>query len=230
MGAASKTLSVLLRFWELACAAIVAGIFGRFLHILDVANVGGSSRIIYAEVIAGISIVAALVLFPPLRYSFWCFPVDFILWVCWLVAFGLVVNLTGTNACHSYWYWTNWGYYWGGFWRRVPVNVVTQSVVGGAGCAQWKTAVAFAFMGAWGWFFSALLGIYVCSKPRDEEVAGGQMSKISKTSHNIDHLYHKYTPGHSTGGENLVAAQGTAGTTGTTGTNGVGPTNVQATA
>jgi len=94
MGTASQALSVVFRVGELICAAIVAGILGRYLDIIDQANVGANGRIVYTVVIAGISIFFSLVLLPPLKYSFWACPFDFAMFVCWMVAFGLLINVS----------------------------------------------------------------------------------------------------------------------------------------
>ena len=94
MGGGSKICSVILRFGELASAAIVVGILGRYLAILADANIDAGSRIIYSEVIAGISLLFSIVLFPPLKYSFYCFPIDFALFICWIVAFALLCNVS----------------------------------------------------------------------------------------------------------------------------------------
>jgi hypothetical protein len=93
MGVASKVISVIFRVGELICAAIVAGILGRYLHLLDLADVGAGSRIIYSEVIAGLSIAFSIILMPPLMYSFVLFLLDFALFICWMVAFGLLANV-----------------------------------------------------------------------------------------------------------------------------------------
>jgi hypothetical protein len=94
MGTASKVTSVILRILELISAVIVTAILGRYLYFLDLANVGAGSRIIYSEVIAGMSIFFSLILIPPVKYSFYAFPLDFVLFVCWMVAFGLLANVS----------------------------------------------------------------------------------------------------------------------------------------
>ncbi|KAH6662187.1 hypothetical protein B0J14DRAFT_611069 [Halenospora varia] len=175
MGAASKTFSVILRASELISAAIVVGIVGRFLSFLSSAHANAGSRIIYAEVIAGISILASILLFPPLKYSFYCFGLDFALWICWMVAFGLLCNLTVSGGCQSYWYWHNWGYYWGRYWYTVPRDSITQSVVGTAACSEWRATLAFCFIGGWAWFSSGILGIYVCTKYSDMRSSDSEM-------------------------------------------------------
>lgn len=94
MGATSMVLSVILRIWELSCAVIVTGIVGQYLHYLDLANAQPSARIVYTIVIAGISILVSIIFMPPLKYSFYGFIIDAILGVCWMVAFGLLVNVS----------------------------------------------------------------------------------------------------------------------------------------
>lgn len=96
MGVASKIVSVICRGMELISAAIVAGLVGSYLHRLSNANVGANGRIVYTEVIAGISIGLSIILMPPLKYSFFGFPLDFALFVCWMVDFGLLENVRFT--------------------------------------------------------------------------------------------------------------------------------------
>jgi len=181
MGTASKVLSMVFRVGEIICGAIVAGILGQYLHVLDDANVDANNRIVYAISIAGISIFFALLLTPPVKYSFWAFGLDFALFVCWMVAFGLLVNvsspmvypspmhldmisysnqqsqLTGSKGCSSTWYWRSWGYYWDGWWVNVPINSATQTLVGTAACSYWRTGNAFSFIGGWCWFANGLI-------------------------------------------------------------------------
>jgi hypothetical protein len=94
MGTASKVVSVAFRIGELICACIVLGIISRFLYLLDLANAHVESKIIYAEVIAGISVAASIILLPPFLYSFWAFPFDCAIFICWMVAFGLLNNVS----------------------------------------------------------------------------------------------------------------------------------------
>jgi len=161
MGTASKVVSVCLRVGELICGAIVAGIIGHYLYLLHLANVEPNDRFVYTEAIAGISIFFSIILMPPLPYSFWAFPFDFALFICWMVAFGLLVDLTGTRACHSHWYWADWGYYWGGWFYRIPITNASESLIGTVHCATWRTGNAFVFIGGWIWLGNALCGAYV---------------------------------------------------------------------
>lgn len=99
MGEASKILSIVLRVWEIICASVVTGIVGIYLHYLDNAHVGTSSRMSYAIAVGSISIFFGLVLVAPLKYSYWAFPLDFAIFTMWMVAFGLLVDASGTALC-----------------------------------------------------------------------------------------------------------------------------------
>jgi len=94
MGTATKIFSVIFRLGELVSAVIVLAIVGRFLHLLNLGNGSIESRIIYAEVMAAISTVFSIFLVIPAMYSFWAFPLDFALFVCWLVCFGLLAGVS----------------------------------------------------------------------------------------------------------------------------------------
>ena len=93
MAIASEICSVILRFFELSSATIVAGLVGQFLHYVHEADGDAGSKIIYTEAIAGISILFSLLFMPPLKYTFFAFMLDFALFVTWMVAFGLLANV-----------------------------------------------------------------------------------------------------------------------------------------
>lgn len=93
MGTASKVVSMVLRVGELICACIVCGIMGRYLSLQHDANASYNSRIVYAVAMASISIFFSLVLMPPLKYSFMACPLDFAIFICWMVCFGLLGNV-----------------------------------------------------------------------------------------------------------------------------------------
>jgi len=171
MGSASKVCSVIFRVSELISAAIVTGIVGNYLYNLSDANAHAGSRIIYTEVLAGLSILLSILFMPPLKYSFYGFILDFAFFIMWMVAFGLLCNLTVGHGCNSYWYWHNWGYYWGGFWRTVPLAAVTPTLVGTRGCSKWSTTLAFSFIGGWSWLMSGILGVYVVARDRGDRTA-----------------------------------------------------------
>ena len=87
---------------QLAFAAIVAGLTGQYLH-----SVSGSEttwdqgRFIYTEVVAGLSIILAIIWLFPFSGSFIHYPADFFISVMWFVAFGLLVNVSSDTLSTS---------------------------------------------------------------------------------------------------------------------------------
>lgn len=94
MGTGAKICSVIFRLGELVSAIIVLAIVGRFLYLLHLGHGSAESRIIYAEVMAGISTAFSILLVLPAMYSFYAFPLDFALFVCWIVCFGLLDSVS----------------------------------------------------------------------------------------------------------------------------------------
>ena len=90
----SRLISVLLRVGEIAFAAVVAGIVGEYLHAYDKANAWPPSRFIYTEVIAGISMLLGLFWLFPFTASVINWPGDLIMFILWIVAFALLVNVS----------------------------------------------------------------------------------------------------------------------------------------
>jgi hypothetical protein len=101
MGIASQITSVVFRGMELISATIIAGLVGAYLHLVSEADAHASGRIVYTISIAGISIFFSLFFLPPLKYSFYGFPLDFALFICWMVAFGLLDNVCISSSYHS---------------------------------------------------------------------------------------------------------------------------------
>jgi hypothetical protein len=98
MGVASRIISTILRAGQLFCGAVVLGILGHFFHNVGEAHaLGPGGRLIYTATIAGITILASLVLIPPFAHTFWSFPLDFLLFAAWLVAFCLTE--TASRSC-----------------------------------------------------------------------------------------------------------------------------------
>ncbi|KAH7110132.1 hypothetical protein B0J11DRAFT_599712 [Dendryphion nanum] len=161
MGTGSKVVSVILRFGELASAIIVVALLSRFFYLLHIAPDNGPTdgRLIYAQVISCLEMIFSLFLIPPLKYSFYAWPLDIIFFICSIVAFGLLASLD--NSCSSNWYWNYWGYYWGRFWTIGPRFTVPFGVIGHTGCSGWRTILAFLFTGSMAWLLSAILGIFV---------------------------------------------------------------------
>ena len=96
MGTGSKVSSVICRIVELFSAAVVAGLVGEYLHKIDDANQNAGPRIVYTEALAGISLFFSIAYLPPLTYSFYGFFIDFSIFICWMVAFGLLEDVSIT--------------------------------------------------------------------------------------------------------------------------------------
>ncbi|TVY43994.1 hypothetical protein LSUB1_G001764 [Lachnellula subtilissima] len=169
MGIGSQVISVIFRLFELIAGSVVAGMVGEYLHYVSEAHDSPSHDMVYTVAIAGISIVVSLVCMPPLKYAFYGFLLDAALFICWMVAFGLLVNLKGGVGCESDWCYSNWGYYWGGYYNYYPVSSVTAQGVGNSACGKLRAAIAWNFIGGWFWLLSALLGLYVVLRFRNEK-------------------------------------------------------------
>lgn len=132
-----ELVSIILRLAELAFAAIVAGLTGEYLHRSEGASAWSLGRFIYTEVVAGLSILFAIIWLIPFSGSFIHWPTDLVISILWFVAFGLLVDWLG-DGC---------GYVFD--WSDVSFE---------SGCSLWKADVAFAFLSAVCWLVSAILG------------------------------------------------------------------------
>ncbi|KAH7176064.1 hypothetical protein EDB81DRAFT_771813 [Dactylonectria macrodidyma] len=182
-GTAHKVVSVILRIGEFCCAVIVLGLLSRFCYLISIAQKSADGRIVYAMVVAGIGIIYSFFFCPPFKSLFLSFPFDFVLFVMWLVAYCLLQTRTGSHTCSSRWYYDYWGYYWGRFWRVGPVGTVS---IDRAGCAQWRTVLAFSFIAWLLHIMSGILGIYVFQT----------YIKLEETKRDIKHHAEKLTKRH----------------------------------
>ncbi|KAI9812761.1 MAG: hypothetical protein M1827_004517 [Pycnora praestabilis] len=143
----SRFVSIGLRIGELIFAATVAGLIGHYLHAFDKAKYAWpQKRFVYTEVVAGLSMLLALIWLVPLAGGFIHWPVDLVLFVLWMTAFGLLVNFIGPLHCGSVWAWGN----------------ITEKGT----CERWKAAVALSFLSAIFWLVSALVGIWFIHRTR----------------------------------------------------------------
>lgn len=85
-------ISIILRLAELAFATIVAALNGRFLHAVRGTSTWDLGRHIYTEVVAGLSILFAIIWLFPFSSSFIHWPMDLVISIMWFVSFGLLVN------------------------------------------------------------------------------------------------------------------------------------------
>lgn len=135
-----RLASMVLRVAEIVFAAIVAGITGAYLHAVKNTDSWEQGRFIYTEVVAGLSILLALIWLFPFSSTFIHWPADFLMSVMWFVAFGLMVHWLD-GSC---------GYVFD--WNNIAIRGETT-------CAQWKADIAFAFLSAIVWLASAIVGI-----------------------------------------------------------------------
>jgi hypothetical protein len=75
----SRVANVVLRFFQLSCAAIILGIVGWALHRIDTGNGPDNSRLIYVEVLAAMSLALSIILLIPFKFVFKTWPLDIIL-------------------------------------------------------------------------------------------------------------------------------------------------------
>lgn len=135
----SRVVNVILRLAQLVFGAIVAGITGWILRH-STKQTPQLGRWIYTTVIAGITILVALLWLIPFSSSFVHWPFDLFMSVCWFIAFGLIVNLIGGSCGNVF----NWG------------NIRPM----GDSCGKFKADIAFSFLLAICFLASALIGLF----------------------------------------------------------------------
>ncbi|KAA6413826.1 MAG: hypothetical protein FRX48_02188 [Lasallia pustulata] len=142
-------LSTVLRASELAFAAAVAGLIGHYLHAYRHVNIGPKGRFIYTEVVAGLSIVSALIWLLPFTFTggLTSWPLDLLFFTAWTVAFGLLVAFVAPLHC---------GYIWN--WYSISEKGM---------CEKWRAAAAFSVVSALFWLLSALLGYNLLRRAHD---------------------------------------------------------------
>ncbi|KAL2219976.1 hypothetical protein M432DRAFT_638130 [Thermoascus aurantiacus ATCC 26904] len=148
----SRIFSIILRIGELVFGAVVAGIIGHYLDLYDNFNAWPEGRWIYTEIVAGLSILLALLFLIPISAGFYSWPIDIILSLAWFAAFGLLVDMVHRLRCGSIWDWA--------FVRHSGT------------CARFKAAEAFSFLSAIFWLFSGILGLYFVNRTRSAAAGG----------------------------------------------------------
>ena len=93
MGHASKIASVAFRTLQLVSAAIVIGLIGDYLRYASSVKMV-NSNIVYTEAIAGLSIFFSIFMIIPWKYFSYAAPLDFIMFIMWMVSFGLLRNVS----------------------------------------------------------------------------------------------------------------------------------------
>jgi hypothetical protein len=80
----TRTVGLVLRASQLISAVIVAGIIGHYLDVLNNSGYWPGSRFVYTEVIAGLSILASIILLIPFTWALTMFPFDLIMFLLWV--------------------------------------------------------------------------------------------------------------------------------------------------
>lgn len=92
-GVVHKVLNVLFRLGELVSAIIVLALLSRFSWLLHTGSGGSSGRVIYTMVVAALAIIFSILLIAPITALFLGFPLDFLMWIMWLIAFCLLASV-----------------------------------------------------------------------------------------------------------------------------------------
>jgi len=155
--ALERIANILLRLAQLVFSAIVAGITGWYLDKSDDAGVSSwdLGRFIYTEVVAAISLLAALIWLVPFSSSFIHWPFDLFLSVNWFVAFGLLVDQIGDSCGYVF----NWS------------NVSPRGDI----CGKLKADMAFSFLAAIVFLASALVGL-LWIRRQDRKIVRAEMT------------------------------------------------------
>ncbi|KAF2104781.1 hypothetical protein NA57DRAFT_70987 [Rhizodiscina lignyota] len=141
--------SLILRFGEFVCAAVVLGIMAYFLSQYHHTHSGPHGREIYTLVVAVLALILSLIWMIPTLTHMLHYPMDFIISAAWFAAFGILVNYLRGQNCGGV-------FHWGGIQH-------------GGYCGEWKAAEAFSFISACLWLASFLLGIYIYHKLRNRD-------------------------------------------------------------
>ncbi|RKF61161.1 hypothetical protein OnM2_044078 [Erysiphe neolycopersici] len=132
-------LSIFLRLGELIFSIIVLALTAAWLRHHGSTS-GSHPRFIYTIVIAAISILFSLIFVFPVWGTFVHWPIDLLLFVANMVAFGLLVHFI-RYSCGNVWDLN------GGLHRTE--------------CGRYKSVISFLFLASIFFLASALLGLYV---------------------------------------------------------------------
>ncbi|QSZ36826.1 hypothetical protein DSL72_006709 [Monilinia vaccinii-corymbosi] len=138
--------SMALRIGELIFSTVVTGITGSYLHSVKAESAWTKKRFIYTEIIAALGIFVSLLFLLPFTWSFIHWPVDFVMFILFMVSFGLLANFIGPLHCGSLWNW--------------------HGITGKSTCSKWKADLAFTFLASIFFLASALLGMWVVYRRR----------------------------------------------------------------
>ncbi|KAJ9613145.1 hypothetical protein H2200_003086 [Cladophialophora chaetospira] len=137
----SRIVSMGLRACELGFAGVIAGIVGSQLHDHRSGDGMPLARFIYIEIVAGISLLLALLWLLPFAAGFAHWPVDIFLSFAWFAAFGLLVEWIGGSTCSGDTF----------SWSQIGIHSF---------CGRYRASEAFSFLSAIFWLLSALVGLW----------------------------------------------------------------------
>jgi hypothetical protein len=161
-----RLASTALRAAQFICAAVVLGLTSYLLHLNHKYNIGPVGRLctpplspssplsspfcythlpslVYAVVIAAISVVASLIWLLPTVHHIANYIADLLFCAMWFAVFGLLQDsYENEMMCGNKWHWEDMG-------------------LKNGMCGQWNAAQAFSFIEAILWFASFVLGLLV---------------------------------------------------------------------
>jgi len=141
----TRLLSLILRFAQFVCAAVVLGIMSYELHLHHKSHAGDGEpfgREVYTEIIAAISLLLSLVWMLPFAHNMMHYPADFLLSAGWFAAFAVILIWLHKIDCGS-------AFAWHGIQHLHD------------DCNRWRASEAFSFLAAIFWFASFVLGLMV---------------------------------------------------------------------
>ncbi|MCJ1474027.1 hypothetical protein MMC13_002685 [Lambiella insularis] len=140
MPSAYRIVIIPLRIGQIAFALTVAGIVGKYMHdgVTGDLNAPIFQFIAIATLAFLSAFTSALGLVPIVTRTIYCV-IETVMFIEWIVIFGLLFHFVGTLNCGSLWAWGD---------LTAPGQ-----------CSQWKAAVAFGLLSAAFWFLSLATGL-----------------------------------------------------------------------
>ncbi|CAD6444768.1 6106fa20-fb37-4c3d-94b1-453f1d5cc202 [Sclerotinia trifoliorum] len=138
--------NLLLRLGQLVFSTIVLGITGAHLSRARTESGWTRKRFIYTEVTAALGLFFSLFFLLPHTWNFIHWPIDFLMFAMFMIAFGLLVDFIAPSHCGSVFRW------FGRF--------------GDSSCSRWKADVAFAFLASLFFLASFILGTFMHHRSR----------------------------------------------------------------
>lgn len=167
--------SICLRIGQLIFSTIVTGITGHHLHTVRHESAWTKKRFIYTEIVGPLGMICALLFLLPFTWSFIHWPVDFLLFIMFMVSFGLLADVCNLSPISAN---PRLSFY--------PFQIATKTktdltniqfiaplkcgslwnwngITGKSTCSKWKADVAFTFLASIFFLASALLVCFLNS-------------------------------------------------------------------